>query len=78
MNILFIGGGNMAAAIIGGLIAKGWPASVIHAVDVLPEALKRLAQQFGICTWCNDMYFSLKRRTNFSGFTFKFNCFSDV
>lgn len=50
MNILFIGGGNMAAAIIGGLKAKGWPATAIHAVDVLPEALKRLEQQFGIRT----------------------------
>ena len=50
MNILFIGGGNMAAAIIGGLIAKNWPAAAIHAVDVLPEALKRLEQQFGIRT----------------------------
>ena len=50
MNILFIGGGNMAAAIIGGLIAKSWPAAAIHAVDVLPEALKRLEQQFGIRT----------------------------
>jgi len=50
MNILFIGGGNMAAAIIGGLKAKGWPAAAIHAVDVLPEALKRLEQQYGIRT----------------------------
>ncbi len=50
MNILFIGGGNMAAAIIGGLIVRGWPAGDIHAVDVLPEALKRLEQQFGIHT----------------------------
>ena len=50
MNILFIGGGNMAAAIIGGLKAKGWPATAIHAVDVLPDALKRLEQQFGVRT----------------------------
>lgn len=50
MNILFIGGGNMAAAIIGGLVAKGWPASAIHAVDVLPEALQRLEQRYGIHT----------------------------
>jgi pyrroline-5-carboxylate reductase len=50
MNILFIGGGNMAAAIIGGLVAKGWPASAIHAVDVLPEALQRLEQRYGIRT----------------------------
>lgn len=50
MNILFIGGGNMAAAIIGGLIAKGRLPSSLHAVDVLPEALSRLKQQFGIHT----------------------------
>lgn len=50
MNILFIGGGNMAAAIIGGLIAKGRSPSSLHVVDVLPEALSRLKQQFGIRT----------------------------
>ena len=50
MKILFIGGGNMAAAIIGGLTAKNWPTTAIHAVDVVPEALKRLEQQYGIRT----------------------------
>lgn len=50
MNILFIGGGNMAAAIIGGLIARGWQPRDMHAVDVLPEARARLEQQFGIRT----------------------------
>ena len=50
MNILFIGGGNMAAAIIGGLVAKGWSPASIHAVDVLVEARSRLQQQFGIRT----------------------------
>ncbi len=50
MNILFIGSGNMAAAIIGGLIAKGWSPASIHAVDVLAEARSRLQQQFGIQT----------------------------
>jgi pyrroline-5-carboxylate reductase len=50
MNILFIGGGNMAAAIIGGLVARGWPSSAMQAVDVLPEALSRLERQFGIRT----------------------------
>ena len=50
MNILFIGGGNMAAAIIGGLVAKGWSPASIHAVDVLAEARSRLQQQFGIRT----------------------------
>ncbi len=50
MNILFIGGGNMAAAIIGGLIAKGRAPSSMHAVDVSPEVLSRLQKQFGIRT----------------------------
>ncbi len=54
MNILFIGGGNMAAAIIGGLIAKNWPPAAIHAVDVQPEALGRLKQQFGVATSANS------------------------
>ncbi len=50
MNILFIGGGNMAAAIIGGLVGQGRPASTLQAVDVLPEARARLERQFGIRT----------------------------
>lgn len=50
MNILFIGGGNMAAAIIGGLLAKGRASSSLHAVDVLPDALSRLEKQYGIRT----------------------------
>lgn len=50
MNLLFIGGGNMAAAMIGGLITEGWPAAGIHAVDVLPEALQRLRDRYGIDT----------------------------
>jgi pyrroline-5-carboxylate reductase len=50
MNILFIGGGNMAAAIIGGLIAKGWPAASLCAVDVVPAALEALRSRYGIRT----------------------------
>ena len=50
MNILFIGGGNMAAAIIGGLTAGGWPAGSITAVDVLAEARTSLERRFGIRT----------------------------
>lgn len=50
MNILFIGGGNMAAAIIGGLIAKGWPAASLCAVDVVPAALEALRKRYGIRT----------------------------
>lgn len=50
MNILFIGGGNMAAAIIGGLTAGGWPAASITAVDVLADARANLERRFGIRT----------------------------
>ena len=50
MKISFIGGGNMARALIGGLLAKGWKAQDIHVVD--PDADKRsqLQQDFGITT----------------------------
>lgn len=50
MNILFIGGGNMAAAIIGGLMAKGWTPENICVTDVRKEALTGLNEQFGVRT----------------------------
>lgn len=50
MNIAFIGGGNMAAAIIGGLVGQGRTPSTLQAVDVLAEARTRLEKQFGIRT----------------------------
>lgn len=47
-HIAFIGGGNMAASIIGGLIADGYPADHIHVSE--PDAGKRsaLAARFGV------------------------------
>ncbi len=47
-SITFIGGGNMATAIIGGLIADGTPAASIEVVDVSSETCARLTQQFGV------------------------------
>jgi pyrroline-5-carboxylate reductase len=47
-KLTFIGGGNMATAIIGGLIADGMAAAAIEVVDVAPETCARLAQQFGV------------------------------
>ena len=48
MNITLIGGGNMAAALIGGLIAKGHAPAGIRVVELQPEARARLAAQFGV------------------------------
>jgi len=50
LKIAFIGGGNMAAALIGGLAGKLTAAANIHVVDPNPDALARLAQQFGVET----------------------------
>ena len=49
-SLCFIGGGNMARSLIGGLIADGWPADRIRVSDVDTEALARLAQGFGVAT----------------------------
>ncbi len=51
MNITFIGGGNMASAIIGGLLQKGWHADALRAVDPDAGARARLETTFGIRTY---------------------------
>jgi pyrroline-5-carboxylate reductase len=50
MNITFIGGGNMASAMIGGLLGQGWAAAAIRVVEIAPEARARLADAFKIAT----------------------------
>lgn len=49
-NICFIGAGNMAASLIGGLVANGHAASTITASDIDADQLGRLQQRFGIQT----------------------------
>jgi len=46
--IAFIGGGNMAGAIIGGLIRQGLPAADIEVVEPFDSARSKLRDQFGI------------------------------
>ncbi|KPK08126.1 MAG: pyrroline-5-carboxylate reductase [Betaproteobacteria bacterium SG8_39] len=48
MNIAFLGGGNMASALIGGLIAQGFDAAAIHVVEVNPAARERLAARYAV------------------------------
>jgi pyrroline-5-carboxylate reductase len=47
-HIAFIGGGNMASAIIGGLIRQGMSASQITVVEPFAETAAKLHKDFGI------------------------------
>jgi pyrroline-5-carboxylate reductase len=47
-RIAFIGGGNMASAIIGGLVRQGLAPANIAVVEPFAEARARLKQQFGV------------------------------
>ena len=48
MNIAFIGGGNMARSLIGGLLARGWRAEQIAVADPLPAQLEALRTQYAV------------------------------
>lgn len=48
LPIAFVGGGNMASAIIGGLIRQGWQAAHIHVVEPWDAQRVRLASEWGI------------------------------
>lgn len=48
MKITFLGGGNMAIALIGGLKKQGFSAAGIQVVEPLAEARERLTAAFGV------------------------------
>lgn len=48
MRIAFIGGGNMASALIGGLIHRGVPAADLTVAEINPTSRERLTTRFGI------------------------------
>lgn len=50
MTIAFVGGGNMASAIIGGLIAKGRAATEFIVVDPSDAQRASLRERFGVTT----------------------------
>jgi pyrroline-5-carboxylate reductase len=50
MNITFIGGGNMATALIGGLLGKGFTATQISVVEINAENRSAIQNKFGVRT----------------------------
>jgi len=54
-NICFIGAGNMASSLIGGLLANGYAAAAITACDINAGQLAELQQRFGINTSSDNL-----------------------
>jgi len=48
MKIVFLGGGNMASALIGGLLTRGFQPTDLAVIEKLPEARDALAQRYGV------------------------------
>jgi len=48
MKILFLGGGNMANALIGGMVKQGFAAADIDVIDLGAEARAKLAGAYGV------------------------------
>jgi pyrroline-5-carboxylate reductase len=54
-SICFVGAGNMASSMIGGLLANGYDADLICACDINPEQLLQLQGRFRIATTSNTL-----------------------
>ena len=53
MKITFLGGGNMASALIGGLLNRGFPAADISVIEMVAESRTRLEKDYRVR--CHDM-----------------------
>ncbi|MGO3126626.1 MAG: pyrroline-5-carboxylate reductase [Luteimonas sp.] len=51
--IVFIGGGNMARSLIGGLVARGGDAASVRVVDPNADSRDALARDFGVRTFAD-------------------------
>src|SRR5690606_8464943 len=51
MKIGFIGGGNMAAALVGGLLGRGTPAASVRVVEPVAAQREALSDRFGVATF---------------------------
>jgi pyrroline-5-carboxylate reductase len=49
-TLAFIGCGNMARSLIGGLVADGWDPASIHVADADPDQLDRISRTFPVST----------------------------
>lgn len=50
MKITFLGGGNMASALIGGMKKQGFSAAAIQVIELSAEGRERLTTDFGVRT----------------------------
>ena len=48
MSIAFLGGGNMAIALIGGMLAKGFDPKAISVIELSPAARERLGARYPV------------------------------
>jgi pyrroline-5-carboxylate reductase len=54
-TVAFVGGGNMARSLIGGLIARGRAPASIRVAEPIPELRDALARDFGVPTFTDNL-----------------------
>jgi len=52
-TVAFIGGGNMARSLVGGLLARGLPAASVHVAEPVAELREALAREFGVVVFAD-------------------------